>query len=54
MCTESTNEKPLSSKGVIRYFIVISVPRNFEGDDGWIFWRKRAGSIIDRETDCLQ
>lgn len=26
MCTESTNEKPLSSKGVIRYFIVIGVP----------------------------
>lgn len=25
MCTESTNEKPLSSKGVIRYFIVIIV-----------------------------
>lgn len=26
MCTESTNEKPLSSKGVIRYFIVRGVP----------------------------
>lgn len=37
-----------------RYFIVRGVPGNFEGDDGWIFWRKRAGSIIDRETDCLQ